>query len=298
MPDGTRPRRGLLIVNEKARRGADDFDEALSVLDAGGIRLERERCSRPEDIGTAIRSYASAVDLVIVGGGDGTLNAAAPALIETDVALGILPLGTANDLARTLEIPPDLTEAAKIIADGHARRIDLGEVNGIPYFNVASLGLTTKIAQGLTQDVKRRWGTLGYVLATFRALSRMRPFRAELTIDGKSRTAHTVQIAVGNGRFYGGGLTVAERASIEDGRLDVYSLESKRLWKLALIYPAFRVGRQRQWNEVRAANCTMVEIKTRRPRPINADGEISTETPARFRVLSQAITVLVPERTA
>jgi YegS/Rv2252/BmrU family lipid kinase len=237
------------------------------------------------------------VDLVILGGGDGTLNAAAPALIDTGLPMGILPLGTANDLARTLDIPSDLTEAARIIANGHVRRIDLGEVNGIPFFNVASLGLTTTIARELSADMKSRWGTLGYVLATVGAVSRMRPFLAELSIDGKTRAVRSVQIAVGNGRYYGGGLTVAETAAIDDGRLDVYSLESERLWKLALVYPAFRKGRQGLWNEVRTASCAEVEITTRRPRPINTDGEITTKTPARFRVLPRAISVLAPAET-
>ena len=289
-----RQRVGLLIVNEKSRNGSSHLQDALRVLTEGDIRIEREICSKPGDLAHAIQRRAGAVDLVVLGGGDGTMNAAAPALVETDLPFGILPLGTANDLARTLGIPADVREAAKVITGGNLRRIDLGEVNGIPFFNVASLGLTTKVAGELSPDVKRRWGTLGYVLATLRGLARIRPFHAEIEIDGETRRARTIQITVGNGRYYGGGLTVAKSATIDDGRLDFYSLESAQLWKLALIYPAFRKGRHALWTEIRTANCTEVTIRTSRPRPINTDGEITTETPARFRVLPGAVAVLAP----
>ncbi|MHC5722287.1 MAG: diacylglycerol kinase family protein, partial [Nostoc sp.] len=91
-------------------------------------------------------------ELVIIGGGDGTLNAAVDALVDTQLPLGILPLGTANDLARTLEIPNSLSEACKIIAYRNLHRIDLGWVNGKHFFNVASLGLSVKITERLTKE--------------------------------------------------------------------------------------------------------------------------------------------------
>jgi diacylglycerol kinase (ATP) len=202
------------------------------------------------------------VTMVVLGGGDGTLNSAAPALAESGLPLGILPMGTANDLARTLEIPADLVSAAQIIVDGHVRRIDLGDVNAKPFFNVASLGLSTRMTQELTTDVKQRWGAFGYALATFRALSQTRPFSAEVRSQGGVRKALTLQISVGNGRHYGGGMTVEEDAEIDDGCLNLYSLEFDQLWKLALVYPAFRKGRQGLWKEIRTLRCKEVEIRT------------------------------------
>jgi YegS/Rv2252/BmrU family lipid kinase len=244
-----------------------------------------------------MRRMADHLDLVILGGGDGTLSAAAPALIETGLPLGILPLGTANDLARTLEIPIDAGAAAQVIVDGHLRRIDLGEVNGKPFFNVASLGLSVDLTHELTHDVKRRWGRLGYAVATFRAVSRTRPFSAEIRYEGRVHKARTIQISVGNGRYYGGGMAIEAGARADDGQLDLYSLEFDRLWKLALIYPAFRRGRHGMWKEVRTIRCKEVEIRTRRPRQVNTDGELTTQTPARFRVLPKAVTVLAPVRS-
>jgi YegS/Rv2252/BmrU family lipid kinase len=290
-------RRALLVVNGKSRRGADGADAAVEVLEGGGIQILRETCTDAPSLRAAIRQAASSVDMVVLGGGDGTINSAAPALIETGLPLGILPLGTANDLARTLGIPTDPAEAARVVLGGRERRIDLGEVNGQPFFNVASIGLSVAVTRELTRDLKRRWGRLGYALATGRALWKMRPFRAEIRHSDSVEKVRTLQIAVGNGRYYGGGMAVEEGAEIDDGRLDLYSLEFESLWKLALVYPAFRSGRHGLWREVRTASFTEAEIRTRRPRAVNTDGELTTWTPARFRVLRGAVRVMAPPGT-
>ncbi len=125
-----RNRRALLLVNRHARRGQEDLDEAINHLKSLKFELIEESTENPEQIPDRIRQHKDQVDLVIVGGGDGTLNAAAEGLIDTRLPLGILPLGTANDLARTLGIPTDLIEACNIIADGQTQPIDLGWVNG------------------------------------------------------------------------------------------------------------------------------------------------------------------------
>lgn len=294
MPERQGWRRALLIVNQNARLGHEAGRAAQEVFKRNRIDVLHETCGSREALAETIRRRAGEVDLVAIGGGDGTLNAAAPALVDTRLPFAILPLGTANDLARTLGLPTDPGAAAQIVATGHLRDIDVGEVNGIHYFNVASLGLSERIAKELSGDVKKKLGILGYVVATIRTLVYIRPFSAEILFDGVARKVRTIQIAVGNGRHYGGGLTVAETAEIDDGRLDVYSLETDRLWKLALSYPAFRRGRLKAWSEARTAVCTEVEIRTRRPRSINTDGEITTTTPARFRVLPKAVRVYVP----
>lgn len=112
-----------------------------------------------------IRSMRGRVDRVILGGGDGTLNPSAAGLRDSGLPLGILPLGTANDLARTLGVPEDPERAAAVIADGRTTRLDLGYVNGRPFFNVASLGLSVDITRRLTKVMKRRWGRLAYPIA-------------------------------------------------------------------------------------------------------------------------------------
>ncbi|WP_207541104.1 lipid kinase [Sabulicella rubraurantiaca] len=287
--------RALLLVNAKSRSGASAAGEAEAALREAGIQITHGDCGDGESLREAIRAASGTVDMIVLGGGDGTMNSAAPALRETGLPLGILPLGTANDLARTLGIPLDIPGAVSVIAAGQARAVDLGEVNGHLFFNVASIGLSVAVARELSGEVKQRWGRLGYAIATARAVWRARPFAAELRFDGKRRILRTLQVAVGNGRHYGGGMTVEQDAAIDDGRLDLYSIEARRLWKLALVYPLFRTGRHRLLADVRTASFTEAEIRTRRPMPVNTDGEVTTQTPARFRVLRGALRVFAPE---
>ena len=285
----------LLLVNVHSRRGAGAAETVSGILKDAGVETLVGNSERPGDLSDLIRAANGKVRSVILGGGDGTLNAALPGLLETGLQLGIIPLGTANDLARTLGIPANVGAAARIIAEGKLRRVDIGEVNGHPFFNVASIGFGVDLTRALTRDSKRRFGNLGYAIAALRALSRLRPFRAEIIHGPTVHASRTVHVAVGNGRHYGGGMTVAENARIDDGRLHIYSLEVDSLWRLLRLLPALRSGRHDVWEEIRTLDSEEIEIRTpRRARSVNTDGEIVTRTPAHFRVRNAAISVFVP----
>lgn len=286
--------RALLLINSHARKGQEHLSVAIQSLEKLGFSVIQESTENPTHLGDVIRRYQHEIDLVIIGGGDGTLNAAVEAIVDTQLPLGILPLGTANDLARTLGIPNSLPEACQVIAAGELRQIDLGWVNGKYFFNVASLGLSVKITQRLTKEVKRRWGVLAYAAAALQVIWESRPFGAEIRMNGQSIHVKTVQISVGNGRYYGGGMAVFHDATIDDQRLDIYSLEIKHWWQIIPLIPSIRQGKHINWREVRALQGQEVEIYTRKPYPINTDGEITTYTPAVFRVIPKAISVLVP----
>ncbi|HEV7252212.1 MAG TPA: lipid kinase [Mesorhizobium sp.] len=290
----TTSKRALLIVNPRARRGGEAMEETCDVLEEAGFELSRPEPTGDVPIGELIRDKADEVDLVIVGGGDGTLNAAAQALVDTQLPLGVLPLGTANDFARTIGLPTDPVEAARLLATLQPRPIDLGEVNGHLFFNVASIGFSAELARELTASAKKRFGTAGYGIVAARLLARSRLFTAELDHDGAVETIRTLQISVGNGRHYGGGMTVAETATADDGKLDFYSLEVDHWWRLLRLLPALRRGTQGQWDDVRAFRTTEVTVRTWRPRAVNTDGELTTRTPARFRVRPKAIRVYAP----
>jgi diacylglycerol kinase (ATP) len=287
-------RRALLISNPKSRNGQNPLDVVVDLLKASGFEMIHADTSCAEDISPAIVSCRDKIDCVLVAGGDGTLNAAAPGLVETGLPLGILPTGTANDLARTLSIPTDLALATRLIIKGNSKRIDVGTVNEHYFFNVASIGLSAAIAQSLTGEAKRRFGPLSYPIAALRALASTGRFSAEIISKDERVRVKTLQIAIGNGRFYGGGNAVEQDAAIDDGHLDLYSLEFQTVWKMALMLRSFRVGQHGLWQEVRTAKCKQFEIRTTRPRPINLDGELKTHTPAVFGLEPKAITVYVP----
>lgn len=285
--------KALLLVNRHARRGQLDLANAINFLEELGLVLIEESTDHPGQLSELIRSYQDKVDLVIIGGGDGTLNAAIKGLIATRLPFGILPLGTANDLARTLGIPTKLVEACQIIARGLTKQIDVGVVNDKYFFNVASLGLSVQITEKLTKEAKRRWGLLAYAATTLQVIWQSRPFRAEILIPGEVLRVRTIQIAVGNGRHYGGGMVIAEDAAIDDQRLDLYSLETKQWWQILALLPTMRKGNHAKLPGVRVLQGQEFEIRTSRPRAINTDGEITTHTPAKFSVIAKALTVFV-----
>jgi diacylglycerol kinase (ATP) len=286
--------RALLLVNHKAAQGAAIYDTARIGLAEAGLEVVELAAFEPGGMSDVIRRYRDRVDLVVIGGGDGTLNGAADGLMDTQLPLGILPLGTANDLARTLGLPTELTEACRIIAAGHVRRIDMGRVNDRYFFNVASIGLSTAVARGLTRDAKSRWGVLAYAVTALRALWQMRPFHAEIRTEGETIHVKTVQIAIGNGVYYGGGMIIAADAAIDDNKLYLYSIEVRRWWQVLALFPALRAGNLQHFKQVRTLRGQAFEVTTRRSRRVNTDGELTTRTPARFHVVPQALSVFVP----
>ena len=285
----------LLVRNSAARRGDAHLEAVRARFDAADVELREVAPVRREEVATAILAHRGFVDAVVVAGGDGSLNAAAPGLVAAELPFGIIPLGTANDLARTLAIPSEsAAAAADVVLAGRTRALDLGSVNGRPFLNVASIGLSAELAHRLTRAQKRRWGRLGYATAGLRVLARARPFHARITHAGVTAEVRTLQIAVGNGRHYGGGNVVARDAAIDDGLLDLYSLEFGSVWRLASMLHAFRRGVHGARREVRSLRGTAFDVTTRRPRSVNADGELITKTPAHFRVHPAALRVFVP----
>jgi diacylglycerol kinase (ATP) len=284
-----------LFINCNSRNGRTSRDRILSELDAAGFSVPLPEFNNIDDLKQHLQLNPSEeVDAIVVAGGDGTLNAAAKALVPMGLPVGLIPCGTANDLARTLGIPADIASAVEIIRQGNIREVDIGQVNDCFFFNVASIGMSAELAAILTTDIKRRFGRFGYALAAIRVLMRAKPFHADIYRRGVRHKSYTLQIAVGNGRYYGGGNIVERYASIDDGLLDLYSLEFSEAWRMLFRFRAFSRGEHVDYDDVRFMNGTEFEIRTRRPRPVNADGEIVTTTPARFRLLPRAIRIFAP----
>jgi diacylglycerol kinase (ATP) len=286
-------RRALLLINPRARQGGELRDTVAACLVRAGLDNVAEVLGDDRTAMEIIKRHRGAVTDIVIGGGDGTLNVAAGALVEAGLPVGVVPLGTANDLARSLRLPTDPADACRVIAAGNTKRVDLGVVNGKYFFNAASIGLSVEVAQKLTRGAKGRWGWFAYLAAAAGVLRHARPFRAEIRGGGEFHQVRSVQITVGNGRHYGGGLTVADDADIDDGRLDLFSLEVDRGWQIVRLVPALRSGSLAGHAGVRALRGTEFEVIPSRPRPVSADGEVVTTTPARFSLLREALEVYV-----
>ena len=289
------PSRALLLVNPRARRGGEGPEEIAAGLREAGLDLVVEPSDDPTACPGLIRRHAGEVDRVIVAGGDGSINLAVQVLVEVRLPLAIMPFGTANNLARTVGVPLDLKGAIAAAAGSHRRTVDLGRVNGRWFCTTASIGMSVQITEELSPESKRRWGPVAYALTALKVLRRSHPFHADVVWEGGSRHTRTVQIVVGNGRHYGAALAVAPDATIDDARLDLYSLEVHHWWELVKLAPYLKSGTHVHRDEVEALRARAFEVRTRRPMPIDLDGELGAETPARFEVVPRALEVFTPE---
>ncbi|MXG90124.1 lipid kinase [Nocardioides flavescens] len=293
-----------LVVNAASRRGRDALDRTRALLAAA--RVERVRThavlSGAELGATLDRVVAEGPGLLVVGGGDGTVGAAAHRVSGTDTVLGVVPLGTANDFARTLEVPPDPTAAVAALLSGRVADVDLGRVEDASgrhtFLNVASLGLSVGVTAMLTPGLKRRLGPAAYPVATLRAYRHHAPFSARLSFPGGDHPPlvldDLMQVAVGNGRHYGGGNSVAPNASIDDHLLDVYAVERGRLRDHVSIARLLKDGRFVEHERVTHLTTRAVRIETDEPLPVNLDGEVSATTPLTSTVDRNALRVVIP----
>ncbi len=286
--------RGVLIVNDVSGRANEDLEAALAVFRARQVEIARIAPQDPREINDIIRREAPTADFIVLGGGDGTFSRSAKAVLDAGKPLGILPLGTANDFARSLGIPLDLEAAASIVCQGKIRRIDVGLVNDRVCLNVATLGFSAKVAHFHKGDRKHRLGIFSYPVSWLDAYRRHRSFRALITCDGEEFSMRCTQLAVGSGRHYGAGLTLAEDAEIDDGWLRLYWIEPLDVWGWMRLFPALRRGTLGARPEVELRRARSVAVSTRPPQTINVDGELVGETPATFSILPNALPLFAP----
>ena len=290
-----------LVVNTAARRGAGAYEQAVGELKRLGVPLSTAHAvtSGAELARRLDELIDEGHDLVVVGGGDGSVGCAAARVAGTPTTLGILPLGTANDLARTLDLPADLRSACAVLADGKVVDIDLGRANGEAFVNVASVGLSVGVTRALSPRLKRWLGPLAYPVATLRAYRRHQPFSARLEFpDGDQETVELtdlLQVAVGNGRHFGGGAAVSPTAGIDDHLLDVLAIVRGRLHEHVSIARLLRDGRLIEHDRVVHLTTRRLRLVTDPVSEVNHDGEISGSTPTLFEVQRNAVRVVVPQ---
>ncbi|HLQ85628.1 MAG TPA: lipid kinase [Salinisphaeraceae bacterium] len=287
--------RVLVLINPGARQGPAHADTAMKQLWAMGVDVVRARAEQLADWPALIERHAAHIDCVVVGGGDGSLNFALDAILRNKLTLGVLPLGTANDFARTLGYPDDPAAACRVVAQGVDHRVDVGRVNDAYFLNVASIGLAVRARSYRSAEAKRRFGALSYVHNAYAAFRDTRAFRVRVVCDGVRRDLHTIQLAIGNGRYFGGGLSVASNASLDDGRLDLFSLEPQTPAEMLRLLPTLLRGPDSSIRGGELLQGTHIRVITARPHAINTDGEVLTHTPALVRILPRALRVRVPQ---
>jgi YegS/Rv2252/BmrU family lipid kinase len=286
----------VLIRNPAARRALDDATLArvLEIARAAGWRIECATSEYPQHPTQLAREAAhDSVDVVLVHGGDGTLNEAANGIAGTDAALAVLPGGTANVWAKELRIPRDPVKAMRTAAEGERRQVDLGRANGRYFMLMAGVGLDAAVIERVRPAAKRRWGALSYIMAALPEAFRARARPVRLRLDGEDVETDLYWMVVGNTRSYGGFRDITVHAVADDGLLDVALMSRGGVWRLLLDGARVLAGRHEGSPNVRYVRAREIVVVTD-GLPVQIDGEPVGETPTQIDVAPRALNVIVP----
>jgi YegS/Rv2252/BmrU family lipid kinase len=239
------------------------------------------------------RRAADGAEIPVVMSGDGLVGQVGGALAGTGTPMGILPGGRGNDLGRVLRIPSEPAGAVAVLADGHEREIDVGEVNGRRFLCIASLGFDSE-ANRVANEARFVKGNLVYAYAALRTLAAWKPHTFAVTVDGERTECFGYSVAVANSRAYGGGMFVAPNAELDDGLLDVVlTAHTGKLQFLKSLPQVFK-GTQIDNDEITLLRGAEVEVSADEDFAIYADGEHLTNLPAKLHVLPRALKVIAP----
>ena len=275
--------------------GAQEVDLARETLGRAGYETTVVVTLGPgHATETARAAAARGVHLVVSWGGDGTMNEVARALAFGPTALALVPAGSGNGLGRDLGVPLDPVRALAIAAGGRRRRIDVGEVSGEYFFNVAGVGLDARIARAFAERTGRR-GRLRYARVGVAAVLSYRAQPFDVTWDNGASAPRALFVAFANSRQYGSHGCIAPAASLDDGRLNLVIIEDQPIWRIASRLPAFFLGRLGPGPGVTMSTFTTATIDTAPGTDLHLDGEPRTvQGPLTVRVHPRALDIVVP----
>ena len=262
-----------VVISGGSRSGRDSAYEVCKVLGDTAAFVEVTKSSQDQQ--RIIRkAIESGIREIWVGGGDGTIRAAAQQLSGTDVLLRILPLGTGNSLARELEIPIPLKEASEFPhTKAIQRKIDVGRLNDQSFVNVATLGLTTKIMEQVQDSNKGALGRMVYLPAVARAVSNLKSIKLELEVAGGGFDGPALQFVAAATRLHGGPFPVSEHAAIDDGKLSIYIVSQAGKGSLLRYGVALLLGKQTELGEVWNCETDRATVRLRSPQKFVIDGD-------------------------
>ncbi|MFO0852682.1 MAG: YegS/Rv2252/BmrU family lipid kinase, partial [Gemmataceae bacterium] len=255
--------------------------------------------SGDELVEMAAEAARGGYDLVAVAGGDGSVHAVVNGLmrVRSKTPLAVLPLGTGNDLCRTLAVPLDLTGAVAALDRRKVRRIDVIKVDGAtnPFaVNAVTGGFSGQVARDVTKDLKATWGPLAYLRGAAGPIIERAGYRVTVRLDGgKPETFDLLNVVVANGRTAAGGVAVAPRADPEDGKLDVLLVRHGDFLDLSVVTARLLAGTYHADETVVHRTAKRVEIESDPPLPVSVDGELTEGRRFVFEAVRRALPVVV-----
>ncbi len=299
-----------LIVNPFAREGDrwDDLLQAEAFLRKQGWEIERVYTQHPFHTRDLAReAVALGFNAVVVAGGDGSIGQAADGLAGSDVALGIIPAGTGNILARDLGLPIPMPwypraflDAARLLVDAEWYRIDLGAVEDVRgqrrrFINWCGAGLDAAVTQRVESHIeeKKRWGVMAYVLPAVQEMIAYDPPHWRIKVDSHTYEGRYYLVVVSNSQLYAGVIRLAPKARMDDGWLDVALIHAESLQDFLLTLPSLAVAGKPS-EEIILARAREIYIESLPVQSVHLDGDPTTETPVRVWVERSAVTLMVP----
>jgi diacylglycerol kinase (ATP) len=241
--------------------------------------------------------------LLVVVGGDGSVNEVANGVAQRDVELAVIPRGTGWDFARSQRIPRRVDEAVDVALNGATREIDLGRVHyrawaGAQesrwFANVASVGMSGAIAQRANETTKALGGKVSYLLATLSVFARWRVGEVEVTVDESVRAGRMHDVIVANGPYLAGGMKICPDAEADDGVFDVLLIGNLTKRDLMLTLPKTYRGTHLPHPKAEVLRGTVVTVDAPSRVPVELDGEQPGTTPVRFELVPRALKIRVP----
>jgi diacylglycerol kinase (ATP) len=291
--------RPYVIFNPTAG-SAINADAVLAQLERLGptaVRVTRKRGDAQKFAREAIRKKC---DFIITAGGDGTLNEVVNGLAQRghDICVGLLPLGTGNDFARSLGLNTVIEDNIDILLAQKTKAIDLVRVRSdrrLRYFvNVSAGGFSGVVDEKLTRSIKHAWGPLAYLRGAAAALPELHAYRTQIVLDEQEQLAIDLyNVVVANGRFVAGGLPIAPKADPSDGLLDVVLIPTHPAARIALLAAEVLLGKHLGSNAVMFRRARKIAVRSRPRMWFNVDGEPVGTVPAVFEVVPGALNFVV-----
>jgi diacylglycerol kinase (ATP) len=247
----------------------------------------------------ARHAMAEGCELVVAAGGDGTINEVVNGLAAdfSRARLGVIPLGTGNDFARSINVPPDIDAAVELLVAGATQALDVVRVSSdhVRYFiNVSAGGFSGLVDEKLTEEMKRTWGPLAYLRSALEALPDLSEYHTLLVFDDdQPLEIQAFNVVVANARFVAGGIPIAPAAVLDDGLADVLIVPAASMPQLAMLVPEILAGKHLDSELITFRRARKLAIESHPGMWFNADGELVGNEPACFEVLPRALRVVV-----
>jgi YegS/Rv2252/BmrU family lipid kinase len=286
-----------LIVNGQSRKGRDLYREAKMKLQKSQVKLAESFCVKKarKIRGVVQGCIDKGVDLIIIGGGDGTVSAVVDFGAKYDLTFGFLPIGTSNSFARGLGLPLDLDQAIEVIISGQTKSIDMGQIGQDYFANTANLGVSAKVNRSVNNENKKFFGRLAYLPIALWQLLWYKPFVAKITNGEDVYQYKCIEILIANGA-YQGGLPLALDADLESGNLVVKVFKCQNWsdkWKLMGFWISTLFNLNIHSDNAEILFLDQFTIETNKPIKVDIDGESVAVTPIDVKVAKGSLKVLV-----